>query len=340
MAEGLVAMNRIESQALEHSHLEDEVDPRKSDEHGEEEDNDARVESQDVAKRHQGKAFPTELLTSGIVDGQLLYQGTKQLELWRLPFLSSHVSHIEEEVELLEPLLSVPMKALHSPLQLNTCIELAAFLAQRHPKMDVAIIVGNSALARMAIEARPEDDEENPDAPNGIEPDGYADVDADEPELATKAVENPAYERCLPRHSSQLPVCTVVPVRPNEEQHSDDVVPKVRGSEEESRSTSDDDTHQGDYNGMNMQPTEEERPQVARGASDVEFEVALYVTRLHGRKDTLLQIEFHSTFSRLAIAQASWLWSFGLTKTFIRIRFLRRTQDDGSPGSLSGWGSN
>jgi hypothetical protein len=49
----------------------------------------------------------------------------------------------------------------------------------------------------------------------------------------------------------------------------------------------------------------------------------------------LLQIEFHSTFSRLAIAQASWLWSFGLMKTFIRIRFLRRTQDDGSPGSLS-----
>lgn len=282
-------MNRIESQALEHSHLEDEVNPRKSDEHGEEEDYDASVESQDVAKRHQGKAFPTELLTSRVIDGQLLYQGTKQLELRRLTLLCAHIAYIKEEVELLEPLLSVPMKALHSPLQLNTCIEFASLFSKSHPKVNVAIIVGNSALARMAIEARPKDDEENPDAPNGIEPDGYADVDADEPEFATKTVENPAHERCLPCHSSQLPVCTVVPVRPNEEQHSDDVVSKVCGSEEKSRRAANDDTHQGDHNGMDMQPTEEERPQIARGASDVEFEVALYVTRLHGRKDTLLQ---------------------------------------------------
>ena len=282
-------MKRVEAQSLDHSHLENEVNTRMSHEHREEEHAGERVESQDVTKRHQGKAFPTELLTSRVIDGQLLYQWTKQLELRRLTLLCAHIPYIEEEVELLEPLLSVPIKALHSPLQLNTCIEFASLFSKCHPKVNVAIIVGNSALTRMAIEARPKDDEEDPDAPNGIEPYGYADVDADEPEFATKTVENPAHERCLPCHSSQLPVCTVVPVRPNEEQHSDDVVSKVCGSEEKSRRAANDDTHQGDHNGMDMQPTEEERPQIARGASDVEFEVALYVTRFHGRKDTLLQ---------------------------------------------------
>ena len=279
-------MKRIETQGLEHSHLENEVDPRKSDEHGEEEDNDACVESQDVAKRHQRPTLLSELLTNGIIHRKLLYQRTKQLKFRRLTFLSSHISYIKEEVELLEPLLFVPRKTLESPLLLDACIKLATLLSKRHPEVDVAIIIGNSALTRVAIEACPKNDEENPNAPCGIETNGDSDVDADEPQLATKAIEHSAHKCRLSSHASKLSVGTIVPIRPNEKQHADEVVTEVVESKEIGRSTTNNDTQQSDDNRMNMQPTEEERPQIAWGASDIEFEVALYISRLHCGKHT------------------------------------------------------
>ena len=285
MAERLVPVDGVEAQGLEHRHLKDEIDPRMSDEHGEEEDSNACVEGQDVAKRHQRQAFPTKLLTHRVVDGQLLYQRTQQLELRRLSFLRAHVAYIKEKVELLEPLPPVPSEALHPSLQFDACVEFTSFFAERCPKVDVAIVVGNAALARVAKEASPKDDENNPKAPDGIEPYGYADVDADEPQFASKAIKHTADKCLLTRHASQLPVGAVVPICPDEHEHTDEVVAEVVVGKEDGRSTADDDAQQRHRDGMNMQATEEQRPQLARRASDIEFEVALCVTRLHGGKD-------------------------------------------------------
>ena len=76
MAESFVAMKRVEAQSLEHSHLEDEVNPRKSDEHREEKDSDSRVEGQDVAERHKRQTLLSELLSNRVVYRKFLYQGT------------------------------------------------------------------------------------------------------------------------------------------------------------------------------------------------------------------------------------------------------------------------
>ena len=96
MAEGFVAMKRVEAQSLEHSHLEDEVNPRQSDEHREEEHTDSRIEGQDVAKRHKWQTLLSELLSNGVVHRQILYQRTQQLELRCLSLLSTYVANIEE----------------------------------------------------------------------------------------------------------------------------------------------------------------------------------------------------------------------------------------------------
>ena len=289
MAEGFVTMKRVEAQSLEHRYLKDEVNPGKTDEHREEEHSDSSVEGQYVAERHQWQTLLTELLSNGIINREFLYQRTQQLELRRLSFLSAYVANIEEEVELLEPLFLVPPETLKASLQLDACIQLTPLFTQRHPKVDIAIIIGYSALTRVAIEACPKDDEEYPDAPDGIEPDGYADVDADEPKLATKAIEHSTDERRLSRHASKLPVGTIVPVSPNEHQHTDEVVAKVVESKEIGRRAANDDAQQRDDYRMNVQPTKEERPQIAWGASDIEFEVALYVSRLHCCKYSLLE---------------------------------------------------
>ena len=53
--------------------------------------------------------------------------------------------------------------------------------------MDVAVVVGDTTLTRMAEEACPKDYKEDANAPNGIEANSYANVDADEPELSAKA---------------------------------------------------------------------------------------------------------------------------------------------------------
>ena len=288
MAEGLVPMDSIETQSLEHSHLEDKVYPRISDEHREEKDDDSCVEGQYVAERHQRKALLSELLSSCITKRQLLQEGTQQLELCRLSFLSTHIPYIKEEVELLEALPFVPPETLKAPLKFDACIQLTTLFPKRHPKVDITIVIGYSALTRVAIEACPKDDKEYPNAPNGIEPDGDSNVDADEPKLAAKAIEHAPDERLLSGHASQLSVGTIVPIRPNEHQHTDEVVAKVVESKEIGRSAADDDTQQRYDDGMNMQPTKEERPQITWGASDIEFEVALYVSRLHGSKDALL----------------------------------------------------
>ena len=235
MAEGFVTMNRVKSQSLENSHLEDEVNPRITDEHRKEEDTNTRVEGQDVAKGHERQTFPTKLLTHWVMYWQLLNQWTKQLKLRCLTLLRTHVPNIKEEVELLEPLLPVPVKAVHPLLHLNTRIEFAPLFAKRYPKMHVAIIICYAALARMAIETCPKDDEENPNTP----------------------------------------------------EHANEVVTKVAGGKEISRSTANYDTQQRDDNGMNVQPTEEQRPQITWGASDVEFEIALCVTRLHCSNNAL-----------------------------------------------------
>ena len=287
MAEGFVTMNRVKSQSLENSHLEDEVNPRITDEHRKEEDTNTRVEGQDVAKGHERQTFPTKLLTHWVIYWQLLNQWTKQLKLRCLTLLRTHVPNIKEEVELLEPLLPVPVKAVHPLLHLNTRIEFAPLFAKRYPKMHVAIIICYAALARMAKETCPKDDEENPNTPNGIEPDGNADVNANEPQLASKTIENTAHKGRLASHSGQLTVGTIVPVCPNEHEHANEVVTKVAGGKEISRSTANHDAQQRDDNGMNVQPTEEQRPQITWGASDVEFEIALCVTRLHCSNNAL-----------------------------------------------------
>ena len=155
--------------------------------------------------------------------------------------------------------------------------------------MDIAVIVCYAALTRMAIEARPKNDEEYPEAPNGIKPDCYADVNADEPQLAAKAIEDSTDECRLSCHPCQLSVGTIVPVCPDEHEHADEVVAKVAGGKEISRSTANDDAQQRYHNGVNMQPTKEQRPKIAWGASDVEFEVALCVTRFHCSKNALLE---------------------------------------------------
>ena len=93
-------MNRVKSQSLENSHLEDEVNPRITDEHRKEEDTNTRVEGQDVAKGHERQTFPTKLLTHWVMYWQLLNQWTKQLKLRCLTLLRTHVPYIKEEVEL------------------------------------------------------------------------------------------------------------------------------------------------------------------------------------------------------------------------------------------------
>ena len=287
MAEGFVTMNRVKAQSLENGHLEDEVNPRITDEHRKEEDSNARVEGQDVAKWHERQTFPTELLTHWVIYWQLLNQRAEQLELRGLTLLRTHVPYIKEEVELLEPLLPVPVKAVLPLLHLNTRVEFAPLFAKRYPKMHIAIIIGYAALTRMAIETCPKDDEENPNTPNGIEPDGNADVNANEPQLASKTIENTAHKGRLACHSGQLAVCTIVPVCPNEHKHANKVVTEVAGGKEISRSTANPDAKQRNDNGRDVQPTEEQRPQIAWGASDVEFEIALCVTRLHCSKNAL-----------------------------------------------------
>ena len=67
MAEGFVPMNRVKAQSLENGHLEDEVNPRITDEHRKEKDSNTRVEGQDVAKWHERQTFPTELLTHWVI---------------------------------------------------------------------------------------------------------------------------------------------------------------------------------------------------------------------------------------------------------------------------------
>ena len=141
----------------------------------------------------------------------------------------------------------------------------------------------------MAIEASPKNDEEYPEAPNGIKPDCYTDVNADEPQLAAKAIKDSTDECRLSCHPCQLSVGTIVPVCPDEHEHADEVVAKVAGGKEISRSTANDDAQQRYHNGVNMQPTKEQRPKIAWGASDVEFEVALCVTRFHCSKNALLE---------------------------------------------------
>ena len=303
-----MTVERVEAQGLEYGYFEDEVNPGMSDEHREKEHADARVESQDVAERYQRQALLSKLLSRCIAKRQILYQRTQQLELRRLTFLSAHVANVEEEVELLKPLLSVPAETLEASLQFDACIELAPLFTKRHPKVNIAIVIGNAALTRVAVEACPKDDEEYPDAPDGIEPDGYADVDADEPKLAAKAIEHSTDECRLSRHASQLSVGTVVPVRPDEHQHADEVVAKVVVCKEIGRSAADDDAQQGNDDGMNMQPTKEERPQIAWGASDIKFEVALYVSRLHGSKDALLE----AAHSNIICPKNSGRWKSGL----------------------------
>ena len=272
-----MTITRIETQNFEHSHLEDEIYPRMPDEQGDEEHNDSGIKSEDVAKRHEGQASLAELLSDGVADGQLLYQWTKQLELWCLAFLGTNVADIKIEIELLEPFLLVPPEALHPLPQLHASVQLALFPSQGHPKMDVTVVVGNSALARMAEETCPKDYQDDVNAPDGIETDGYGDVDAEEPAHASEAVKDTPYERSLPRHACQLSVGTVVPVRPNQQQHADDVVAEVVVGKEEGGSTAYDDAHQRHGYGMNMQTTEELRPQIAWGSRGIEFKVALYV---------------------------------------------------------------
>lgn len=146
MAESFVAMKCIEAQDFEYCHLEDEVNPRITDEHRKEKYTDSRIESQDVAERHERQALLAELLSHRSVGRQILYQRPECLELRRLSFLGSDVSDIEEEVELLEPLLFVPLEALHPHLLFSTGIQFAALVTLRYPKMDIAVIVGNATL--------------------------------------------------------------------------------------------------------------------------------------------------------------------------------------------------
>ena len=133
MAEGFVAMKCIEAQGFEYRHLENEVNPRITDEHGKEEYTDPGIESQNVAERHERQALLAELLSHRSVGRQILYQRPECLELWRLSFLGSDVSNVEEEVELLEPLLFVPMEALHPHLLFRAGIQFAALLPLRYP---------------------------------------------------------------------------------------------------------------------------------------------------------------------------------------------------------------
>jgi len=133
----------------------------------------------------------------------------------------------------------------------------------------VAIVVGDGALLCMAVETCPSAEQPNPYAPLWCEAQGQENVDAEEPYVACKAVENASDECLLARHACQLSVGAVVPVGPDEQQHADDVPSQVVLPKEKTAGRANDDAEKCYRNGVDVQGTKEERPKIAWSAGYV-----------------------------------------------------------------------
>ena len=127
--------------------------------------------------------------------------------------------------------------------------------------------------------------------------------------FAREASKRATYQGSLPRHACQLTVGTVIPVRPDEHQHTDEVVRCLVGIEEDAGGRTDDDAHQGHGYGMDMQSAEQQRPQIAGSAGDVELEITLHITGLHCGKYTLLE----AAHSNVICPKKSGRWKSGLS---------------------------
>ena len=138
--------------------------------------------------------------------------------------------------------------------------------------MDVAVIIRQLALRRMEDKA----------GQRGYRPDGHtplrrqaktdAEINGEEPGIASKAVEHSAEEGLLSGHAGQLPVRTVIKVGPYQQDDAEDGMGHVGVIEHHAGRHAENDGQDSNDVRMNSKVIEELCPPQPEGASEMNVE--------------------------------------------------------------------
>ena len=304
-------MPHIQIEPSEHCHLHRQIEPGEVDETGDVEGDGTGVECEDVRPFHQGETEAAELVAEALrhpIDRAvaLLERRPELLELRRLLLLTARVVDIGDEEKLVDD-VALPRCLPVDLLLLDGVVELAARLALQKEEMDLAVVVGESALTGVERDARePGEGVEHERGDDAValrrldaqplelqlvmevEAEGQRMIDGEEPHVASGTVEDASQLRLLARHASQLTVGTVIEIRPCQQEYRDDVAdeslraccPVTAREEEVGRSHTDDHRENRHRVRMHVQRIKQPRPLIADRTRPHHIQPLLRVVRL------------------------------------------------------------
>ena len=244
------------------------------------------VESENVRHGHQLAALAAELVEYGLWNLLAVSLFEKRLHLVEvsdLSLLPSGISGIEEEVYLVKPFVSVPWQRAHLVGHLDRSVQFGSVSSETIIHVYIAVIVAYGALTCVAAESSPRAEQPYPRSPLlvgkgnnvGLYAQAEKDIDREEPYVSAKPVEYASDEGTLVGHSCQLSVGTVVPVCPDEQQHTYEVHAQVILIEEPSTGSAYDYACQGDHYGVYPHLSKKACPEIHWSACHIELKGSL-----------------------------------------------------------------
>ena len=241
-----------------------------------------RIEGENVGVLHQGKAASAETLDQrGREHLETLIKCCLEgLEARGLLLLRVGVVAVEEEEDLPGGLLR-PTERTKLLAQGLEVVEFTARLALEEIQVDIAVVVGELALLAVTNETRHGAEQPDEDAPIVVRQEGdgvvheasaNGEIDAEEPDIASKTIEYAAPARLLARHTRQLAIGTIVEVGPDEQEYSADVHPQVFKIETDGRGNTQEDAENRHNVGMHAQLVKEARPKIAQRTCEIDVQ--------------------------------------------------------------------
>ena len=223
------------------------------------------------------------------------------MEVSDLSLLPSGISGIEEEVYLVKPFVSVPWQRAHLVGHLDRSVQFGSVSSETIIHVYIAVIVANGALTCVAAESCPRAEQPYPHSPLlvgkgnnvGLYAQAEKDIDREEPYVSAKPVEYASDEGTLVGHSCQLSVGTVVPVCPNEQQHTYEVHAQVFLIEEPTAGSAYDYACQGDHYGVYPHLGKKACPEIPWSACHIELKGTLCL--LTFERGAYFIYQFHSS---------------------------------------------
>ena len=145
--------------------------------------------------------------------------------------------------------------------------------------MNLAVVVGQTALNGMATKAG--HDAESPDFPAPLRHQSERDgkVDADKPEVASRTIQNSAQGTLLVGKTCQLSVATVINICPDEQEDAQDVNSQIVEIEADARSYAEKDGKNGHHVRGDMKHAEKSCPLVTDGTIEININMLLGIRR-------------------------------------------------------------